>query len=72
MYTFKNNYAVNRIPYETANVKSIIYEGCYMSNKDEFRWYWINNNWYKVSEAKIEVYVNSLGVAYNSDNSSCL
>ena len=72
VYTFKNNYAVNRIPYETANVKSIIYEGCYMSNKDEFRWYWINNNWYKVSEAKIEVYVNSLGIAYNSDNSSCL
>ena len=72
VYSFKNNYAVNRIPYETANVKSIIYEGCYMSNKDEFKWYWLDSNWYKVSEAKIEVYVNSLGLTYNSDNSSCL
>ena len=32
-YTFKDNYAVNRIPYQVFNVKSIIYEGCYMSNK---------------------------------------
>ena len=29
IYSFKDNYAVNRIPYQTANVKSIIYEGCY-------------------------------------------
>ena len=72
VYSFKNNYAVNRIPYETANVKSIIFEDCYMSNKDEFKWYWLDNNWYKVSEAKIEVYVNSLGITYNSDNSSCM
>ena len=72
VYSFKDNYAVNRIPLETANVKSIIFEGCYMSNKDEFKWYWLNNNWYKVSEAKIEVYVNSLGLTYNQDNSSCM
>ncbi len=71
-YSFKDNYAVNRIPYLTANVKSIIYEGCYMSNKNEFKWYWLDNNWYKVSEAKIETYVKSLGISYNSDNSSCL
>ena len=43
-----------------------------MSNKNEFLWYWQNDNWYKVSEAKIETYVNSLGITYNSDNSSCL
>ena len=72
IYTFKDNYAVNRIPLNTANVKSIIFEGAYMSNKDEFKWYWQDNNWYKVSEAKIEVYVNSLGITYNPDNSSCL
>lgn len=71
-YNFKDNYAVNRIPLATANVKSIIYEGCYMSNKEEFNWYWLNNNWYKISEAKIEAYVKSLGLTYNSDNSSCL
>ena len=72
IYTFKDNYAVNRIPLETANVKSIIYEGCYMSNKNEFKWYWLNENWRSVSEAKIEVYINSLGLTYNGDYSSCL
>ncbi|MBR7042266.1 MAG: DUF5011 domain-containing protein [Bacilli bacterium] len=72
VYSFKDNYAVNRIPLSTANVKSIIYEGCYMTNKDEFKWYWLDGNWYKVSEAKIEVYVNSLGLTYNSDNASCM
>ena len=72
VYNFKDNYAVNRIPYQIFNVKSIIYEGCYMSNKNEFLWYWQNDNWYKVSEAKIETYVNSLGITYDSDNSSCL
>ena len=72
VYSFKDNYAVNRIPMQTANVKSVIYEGCYMSNKDEFKWYWLDGNWYKVSEAKIEVYVRSLGLEYNSDNSSCM
>lgn len=72
VYSFKNNYAVNRIPLETANVKSIIYEGCYMSNKKEFNWYWQEANWQKVSEAKIETYVTSLGISYNSDASSCM
>ena len=73
VYSFKDNYAVNRIPYQTANVKSIIYEGCYMSNKNEFTWYWLNNNWVKVSEIKIEEYLKSLGVAYNPNNSeACL
>lgn len=71
-YSFKDNYAVNRIPLATANVKSIIYEGCYMSNKEDFNWYWQDNNWYKMSEAKIAVYVKALGLSYNADNSSCL
>ncbi len=72
MYTFKDNYAMNRIPYQIFNVKSIIYEGSYMSNKNEFIWYWNEGNWRKASEAKIEVYVNYLGKTYNPDNSSCL
>ena len=71
-YTFKNNYAVNRIPLAVSNVKSVIYEGCYMSNKDDFKWYWQDENWYKISEAKIETYVTSLGINYNSDNYSCM
>ena len=70
-YTFKDNYAVNRIPLAVSNVKSTISEGCYMSNKDDSKWYWQDENWYRISEAKIEVYVNSLGLNYNSDASSC-
>ncbi len=72
VYNFKNNYAVNRIPLAIANVKATIYEGCYMSNKKEFLWYWNDANWYQVSEAKIETYVTSLGVSYNPDNTSCM
>ena len=71
-YSFKDNYAINRIPLTVFNVKSIIYEGCYLTNKDDYNWYWNNNGWIKVSEAKIETYVNYLGGTYNSDNSSCL
>jgi len=62
IYTFKDYYAI----------KSIIFEGCYMSNKQEFKWYWNDLNWYKVSEAKIETYVTSLGLNYNEDNTSCV
>ena len=72
IYTFKDYYAINRIPLTTSNVKSIIFEDCYMSNKEEFEWYWQYKNWYKVSEAKLETYINSLGLSYNSDNSGCL
>ena len=72
VYSFKDNYAVNRIPYKLFNVKSIIYEGIYLSNKDDYNFYYNENNWIKVSEAKIEVYVNSLGGNYNSNNDNCL
>lgn len=72
VYYFKDNYAVNRIPYQLFNTKSIIYEGSYLTNKEDFDWYWNNKNWIKVSEAKLEVYINSLGGTYNSDNTSCL
>ena len=71
-YTFKDNYAVNRIPIKLFNTKAIIYEGAYLTNDDDYKWYWNDKNWVKVSEAKIETYVNYMGGTYNSDNSSCL
>ncbi len=71
-YSFKDNYAVNRIPLKLFNVKSVIYEGSYLTNKEDYNSYWNNNNWIKVSEAKIETYINYLGGTYNSDNSNCL
>ena len=44
-YSFKDNYAVNRIPLNVFNVKSIIYEGSYLTNKNDYNWYWNNNGW---------------------------
>lgn len=72
VYTFKDNYAINRIPYEVFNTKAIIYEGIYMSNDKDYNWYWEESNWIKISEIKIEEYVKSLGFSYNSDNTSCI
>ena len=72
VYSFRNYYAIIRIPYEIFNIKSVIYEGIYMSNKADFNWYWTSDNWIKASEIKIEEYVKSLGVEYDSDNSGCL
>ena len=71
-YTFKDNYAVNRIPYKLFNTKAVIFEGSYLTNDDDYKWYWNDKNWIKVSETKIETYVNYMGGTYNSDNSSCL
>lgn len=71
VFSFKDNYAVNRIPHELFNVKSIIFESSYLSNKSDYDWYWNRKNWIAVSEAKIETYVEALGTTYNSDNSSC-
>lgn len=71
VYSFKDNYAVNRIPYNLFHVKSLIYEAAYLTNKDDYNWYWNEKNWIKVSEAKIEVYIKYLGGSYNPDNSVC-
>ncbi len=71
-YSFKDNYAINRIPLNLFNVKAVIYEGSYLTNIDDYNWYWNNGGWIKVSEAKIEAYINYLGGTYNSDNTSCL
>ena len=71
-YGFKDNYAINRIPLKVFNVKAVIYEGSYLTNKEDFNWYWNESNWINVSEAKIETYINYLGGTYNSDNSGCL
>lgn len=72
VYSNKNYYAVLRIPYELFNVKNIIYEPIYMTNANDFNWYYASNNWVKVSELKIKEYVTSLGGTYKSDNSKCL
>ena len=72
VYDKENYYSVIRIPYELYNVKNLIYEPMYLSNADDFNWYYANNNWIKVSEIKIEEYVKYMGGVYNSDNKKCL
>lgn len=64
VYNFTNYYAVMRLPYDLYNVKSILYEGCYMSNSSDFSWYYTEGNWKKLSEIKIKHYVESLGLVY--------
>ena len=71
VYDNKNFYAVLRIPYELFNVKNVIYEPIYMTNSNDFNWYYASNNWIKVSELKIKEYVTSIGGTYKSDNSMC-
>lgn len=72
VYSNKNYYSVLRIPYELFNVKNVIYEPIYMTNANDFNWYYASNNWIKVSELKIKEYVNAIGGTYKSDNSMCI
>ena len=71
-YSNKNYYSILRITYELFNVKNVIYEPIYMTNADDFNWYYASRNWIKVSEIKIKEYVNYIGGTYKSDNSKCL
>lgn len=72
VYNYVDYYAMIRIPKELFNVKTVIYEPIYMSNINDFNWYWNKKKWIDVTEIKIEEYVNYLGFTYNSDNASCI
>lgn len=63
-YGFKDYYAVNRISLSTFHVLAPIYEGSYMSNVDDFTWYYREKNYKKLSEAKIKIYVEACGLTY--------
>ena len=64
IYNYRDYYATIRIPLELYNVKTVTYEGCYMSNKNDFNWYYNQEGWKKMSEVKIKHYVESLGKTY--------
>jgi hypothetical protein len=64
VYTFRNYYAVIRIPYEMFNTKLVMYEPVYMSHDPDFEWYYFGQNWKRMSELKIKHYVEALGVEY--------
>lgn len=57
----KNYYAVLRIPYELFKVNNItIYEGCYLSNINDYINYWNNDLWKKISDLKVNNYIKKL------------
>ena len=64
VYSYRDYYATIRIPLELYNVKTVTYEGCYMSNINDFDWYYNKEGWKIVSEIKIKNYVESLGKTY--------
>lgn len=72
IYSYIDYYAVIRISNQLFNVKTVIYEPIYISNSNDFSWYWINKKWIEITEIKIEEYVNYLGGKYIKDNSKCL
>ncbi len=72
VYGNKNYYSVLRIPIELFNVKNVIYEPIYMTNPNDFNWYYASGNWVQVSELKIKEYVTQIGGTYKTDNSKCL
>ncbi|MDD3341718.1 MAG: DUF5011 domain-containing protein [Bacilli bacterium] len=63
-YSFKDYYAVNRMPLLSFSVTAPIYEGSYMSNPTDFDWYYTQKNYKKASEAKIKIYVEACGKTY--------
>lgn len=60
-YNNKNYYAIHRIPSELFNVnKVVIYEGCYITNIDDYINYWNNEAWKKISDIKVENYIKKI------------
>ena len=72
IYNSSDYYVVQRVPYELFNVKTVIYEPIYLTNSSDYSCYYVKKNWIKISEMKINEYVNYLGGEYSSDNTNCL
>lgn len=68
-YDIKDYYCIIRIPYLLFNTKMVIYEPIYISNNNDYEWYWVNNNWKTISEIKIKEYLKELNVSYNEETS---
>ncbi len=64
VYSYIDYYAVIRVPKDIFNVNVSLYEHAYMSNSNNFYWYYNLENWKRISEIKIKYYVESLGIKY--------
>ncbi|MDD3187008.1 MAG: N-acetylmuramoyl-L-alanine amidase [Bacilli bacterium] len=64
VYSYEDYYATTRLPLLLFKVDVTTYEGAYFNNEDNFYWYYYEEGWKKVSEAKIKAYVEALGKTY--------
>lgn len=64
VYNFDDYYSVLRLSHKLFNVKDVLYEGAYINNDSDMYWYYVSENWKKLSEVKIKNYVESIGVKY--------
>lgn len=64
MYYFTDYYALLRIPHDLFNFNNFIFEGCYLSNEEDYKYYYEEGNWQKLSEDKIKAVVEYLGKEY--------
>ena len=64
VYSFEDYYAVIRIPNKLYNVQNVIFEGAYINNNKDMKYYYDNENWKALSEVKIKAFVESIGVEY--------
>ena len=64
IYNFEDYYAVIRIPNKIYNVKNVIFEGAYVNNVSDMKYYYDNGNWKNLSEIKIKAMVESIGIEY--------
>lgn len=65
VYNFKNYYAIIRVPFENNKQYVTLYEMAFLSNKANMDWYMKNEKWIDVAEAKIQAYVEGLGLKYH-------
>ena len=64
MYYFNDYYAVIRIPHDCFKTNNFIFEGSYLSNEEDFAYYYNDDNWKNFSEQKIKAVVEYLGKEY--------
>lgn len=64
VYNFLEYYGMQRLNKYVFGLDYPTYENSYLSNPTEFKWYYTDGNWKRVSEVKIKHYVEAMGLDY--------
>lgn len=64
VYSFLEYYGMQRLNKYVFGLNYPTYENSYLSNPTEFKWYYTDGNWKRVSEVKIKHYVEAMGLDY--------